>query len=114
MRVRFLSPAEREYLVALEYYTAQASDLGSAFLDDLDHAAALLGEHQHVGAVLDGEIRRLLLRRFPYSLIYAVEADEVVILGVQHQSRHPDLSWSSVNRTTDSPAVGSGSAGAFG
>ena len=92
MRVRFLSPAEREYLAALEYYTEQSTDLGAAFLDDLDHAVELLAQHPHIGAPYDGEIRRLLLRRFHHSAIYSVEAEEVVILAVQHQSRHPE-SW---------------------
>ena len=92
MRVRFLSPAEREYLTDLEYYTSQAVDLGRAFLDDLDHAVALLIEHPHIGAPFDGDVRRLLLRRFQHSLIYVVDTDEVVILAVQHQSRQPD-SW---------------------
>ena len=86
MRVTFLSPAEREYLAAIEYYTEQSVDLAAAFLDDLDHAVALLGEHSHVGAPFDGEIRRLLLRRFHHSVIYSVEGEEVVIIAVQHQS----------------------------
>jgi plasmid stabilization system protein ParE len=92
LRVRFLTPAEREYLTDLQYYTAQAVELGGAFLDDIDHAVALLSEHPHIGAPFDGDVRRLLLRRFHHSLLYVVEADEVVVLAVQHQSRHPD-SW---------------------
>lgn len=88
MRVRFLSRPSTSISPPFSIYTAQAIDLGGSFLDDLDHAVALLGEHPRVGAPLDGEIRRLLLRRFHHSL----ETDEVVILAVQHQSRHPD-SW---------------------
>jgi hypothetical protein len=32
-------------------------------------------------------LRRALLRRFPFSLIYAVETTAVVIVAVAHQSR---------------------------
>jgi plasmid stabilization system protein ParE len=34
-------------------------------------------------------IRRSLIRRFPYSLLYRVDADEIVVLAVMHQKRHP-------------------------
>jgi len=43
--------------------------------------------------VLDGEIRRCRLRRFPYGIIYTLLEDDVVlIISVMHLHRHP-LSW---------------------
>lgn len=92
MRVRFLRPAEEEYLEALRYYTSQSVDLGVAFLDDLDHAVELLAAHPQIGAPYDGDTRRLLLRRFHHSLVYDLRPDEVVILAVAHHSQRPD-SW---------------------
>jgi plasmid stabilization system protein ParE len=89
LKVRFLRPAEHEYLQALQYYAAQASDLGAAFLDDLDHAVQLLAAHPEVGAPYEGETRRLLLRRFQYSLIYELEKDEVVVVALRHQRQQP-------------------------
>jgi hypothetical protein len=35
------------------------------------------------------DIRRGLLRRFPYSVVYEVLPDEVIILAVAHTSRRP-------------------------
>ena len=34
-------------------------------------------------------MRRLLVKRFPYQLIYRVEGDEIVIYAVAHQKRRP-------------------------
>lgn len=34
-------------------------------------------------------VRRRLLRRFPYSILYTVDRDEVVILALAHQKRRP-------------------------
>lgn len=92
MRVRFLRPAESEYLEALRYYATQSADLAGAFLDDLDHAVNLLSEYAEIGAPYDVDKRRVLLRRFHYSLIYQVELNEVVVVAVMHQSQQP-RSW---------------------
>ncbi len=40
-----------------------------------------------------GDIRRLLLSRFPYKLLYAVEADGLYVVAVAHQHRAPGY-WS--------------------
>jgi len=40
--------------------------------------------------VIDGEIRRCLTRRFPFGVLYAVEAEETSILSVMHLHREPD------------------------
>ena len=38
-------------------------------------------------------MRRLLVKRFPYQLIYRVEGDEIVIYAVAHQARRPGYCW---------------------
>ncbi|MHB1195153.1 MAG: type II toxin-antitoxin system RelE/ParE family toxin [Longimicrobiales bacterium] len=92
MRVRFLRPAEEEVLATLRYYASQSVELGAAFVGDLDHAMALLAAHPEVGAPFDVDKRRLLLRRFPHSIIYEVGVDEVVVAAVPHQRQRP-RSW---------------------
>ena len=37
-----------------------------------------------------GDIRRFVLNRFPYKLLYAIEGEVVVIVAVMHQHRHPE------------------------
>ena len=92
MRVRFLRPAQDEYLEALRHYVAQAQDLGTAFLADLDHATGLLADLPSIGAPYDGDARRLLWSRFPYSLIYIIESEEVLVIAVRHHRQQP-VSW---------------------
>jgi hypothetical protein len=53
LRVRFLRPAEDEYLEALRYYSSYSVDLGVAFLDDIDHVVTLLTAHPEIGARVD-------------------------------------------------------------
>ncbi|NJD17724.1 MAG: type II toxin-antitoxin system RelE/ParE family toxin [Gemmatimonadetes bacterium] len=92
LRVRFLRPAEDEVLASLRYYASQSSELGAAFVEDLDHVVAILAAHPEAGAPFDVDKRRLLLRRFPHSVIYELSPDEVIVAAVPHQRQRP-RSW---------------------
>ena len=56
---------------------------------DVDRVINLLRNHPMLGRQLENNLRRALLRRFPFSLIYAVEANAIVIVAVSHQRRRP-------------------------
>lgn len=72
MRVRFMPEATADADHAADFYSAAEPD------GDLD--VEFLAE-------VEPGVRRAVLRRFPYSLIYAVEPDEVLILTVSHHRR---------------------------
>jgi plasmid stabilization system protein ParE len=38
---------------------------------------------------VEGEARRVILRRFPYGVFYEIHGDEVVVLACFHSSRDP-------------------------
>jgi plasmid stabilization system protein ParE len=88
--VRFLLPAEREMLDAARYYELQAPGLGDDFLDKIDAAVLDIGENAERWPVVRLNIRRRLVHRFPYALLYRVDPDEIVIQATMHLHRHPD------------------------
>jgi len=87
--VRFLRPAEEELLGTVAYYNSRVPGLGAEFLAEVERTTALAVEHPMLGAIFDEGVRRLMMRRFPYLLIYQAIADEVLVLAVSHQSRRP-------------------------
>ena len=88
--VRFLRPAEQEMLDAARYYELQTPNLGDDFLDKIDSAARDIGEYPERWPIIRFDIRRRLVHRFPYALLYRVEPNEVIILATMHLHRHPD------------------------
>ena len=38
---------------------------------------------------VESDIRRAVLRRFPYSLFYVIEQDQVIVLAFMHQHQKP-------------------------
>lgn len=89
----FHQSAELELVDAARYYEARSQGLGRAFLAEVDRAVVQVLTLPLAGEAVLGEVRRKMLRRFPYSLFYAVEPDRVVFLAVAHQKRRP-LYWS--------------------
>ena len=88
--VRFLRPAELELLDAAKYYELQAAGLGNEFLDKVVAALKDIREHPVQCSIVKLNIRRRLVTRFPYALLYRVDPEEIVIEATMHTRRRPD------------------------
>lgn len=88
--VRLLRPAELELLDAARYYELQAPGLGGDFLDRVDSAVRETAHAPLRWPVIRHDIRRRLVHRFPYCLLYRDDPAEVVVLAIMHLHRRPD------------------------
>jgi plasmid stabilization system protein ParE len=81
--------AEQEVLDEVARYEEQAPGLGAEFLRAVEAACDLLMRHPQAAPIVHGDVRRLVLRRFPHNIVYSLIQDEPRILAVAHQSRSP-------------------------
>ena len=88
--VRFLRPAELEMLEAAMFYEQKAPGLGDDFLGKIDSAVHDIGMNPRHWPVVRFDIRRRLIHRFPYGLLYREDPEEIVIPATMHLRRHPD------------------------
>ena len=89
MTIRFLSISQRELDDAVAWYDGQAEGLGMEFLDELDRAVRRIAAYPFSGMEIDPGLRRCLLARFPYAIIYGIRAKTIVVLAVAHLHRKP-------------------------
>lgn len=89
--------ADRDIESAFEWYENEQQGLGIEFLDELRAAFARVVEGPLKYENLRSGVRRVLLRRFPYAVYFAVEADIIVVLTVLHASREP-AEWQKLRR----------------
>lgn len=89
MRARFLKPAEAEVEEAVAYFDEQREGLGERFEEALSDAVAFVAERPLSGKGISKLVRKFRVRTFSYNLIYAVDADEIVIIAVAHHRRRP-------------------------
>ena len=81
--------ARDEFLAAIDWYDEARQGLGAEFVAEVESAIATIEDNPTFYAELDDGIRRCLVNRFPYALLYSIEPDRVLILAVMHTSRRP-------------------------
>lgn len=89
MKVRLLAVARQELDDAVAWYDEQATGLGREFLDEIDRAVRRAAAFPMSCPELELGVRRCLLARFPYGLIFGVDGETLVVLAVAHLHREP-------------------------
>ncbi|MBE9143711.1 type II toxin-antitoxin system RelE/ParE family toxin [Planktothrix mougeotii] len=89
MKYVFHPEALAEYAEAVQYYAGQSSEVAQAFINVVEDAVYRIKESPTRWAKFDEDVRRCLTRKFPYSILYTIEQDYILILAVTHCSREP-------------------------
>ena len=89
MSFLLLPEAQIELDEAYEWYALQADGLGERFLAEVVHSFGLIQQYPTAWHPLSTNTRRCRLKRFPYGVIYAVEAQDVIVIAVAHLHRKP-------------------------
>lgn len=90
IEIRFHVDARQELLQSVRYYEGKLSGLGLAFADEVEHATSLIRNNPGIGSRVWQNYQRVLVRRFPYALVYRVLDSTVTILAVAHLRRRPN------------------------
>ena len=88
--VRFLEAASAEFEAQIGYFDEQLAGLGDRFDAEVRSAIALVREHPQIGRAVAKHLRKLRLRKFPFNVIYALDAEEVVIVAIAPHRRKPN------------------------
>lgn len=94
MKLRFHQDAALELEEAVFYYEDCQIGLGKQLNQEIKQATQLIAAHPQAWAIVENNIRRILVRRFPYGLLYTIKHDEIYILAVMHLNREPHY-WKS-------------------
>jgi toxin ParE1/3/4 len=90
MRLIYHPEAEAELVEAAHFYEHRVPGLGEEFVKYYELAIAKVLENPDRWRICEGDIRRFIMNRFPYSILYRLENESVRVLAVKHHSRHPD------------------------
>ena len=90
MKVSYHPKAADEYDEAIDYYEDCQTGLGKQLTQEIDASIKLVLAFPTAWTLLEGEIRRILIRRFPYGLLYISRDDEIYILAVMNLNCNPN------------------------
>ena len=97
MRRRVIAEAEADIEQARRFLNQQSSEVANRFFAELEEALERMMEQPSSFPPLetletDLPIRRVMLRKFPYIVVFKIRDEEVVVLAVPHHSRSLE-SW---------------------
>lgn len=89
MKVIFGDAAKLELEGAIEWYELQQPGLGKRFALAFHSTVSVLRVYPNINSELANNIRRAIVKEFPYGIIYSVKADFLEIIAVGHLHRQP-------------------------
>lgn len=96
MKLRWSERAEAQFLEAITYLDGERPGSGGQLYASVQSVTETIMERPRlfgrVPGVAEGEVRRALLRRYGYWLIFEVfeNRDEAIVLAVWHARRRPE------------------------
>jgi len=91
MTVEYHPAVERELVEIRNYYEQRVPGLGSEFVDEFERQVFRIAAAPRRWMVVTGDVRRSLMKRFPYVIYFRpVAPDAIRVTVVKHQRRHPD------------------------
>lgn len=89
MFVRFHPAARSELLEARSWYEERSLASATAFAQEIASAIGRIAETPGRYPISDHNTRRVILRRFPFSIFFRKGIEEIVIVAIAHQKRRP-------------------------
>jgi hypothetical protein len=87
--VSFHRLAELELNDAAAHYEAERTGLGARFLTEVDRCIEYIVQYPAAAPVVLAPIRRCLVRRFPYAILYSIKPEGLRILAIMNLKRRP-------------------------
>jgi plasmid stabilization system protein ParE len=89
--VIFTQRARAELIEAQDWYEKELAGLGRGFRAAVDAVVQRMSATPRQFPVVHKNVRRALLRRFPYALMFVIEANETLtVIACFHGSRDPE------------------------
>ncbi len=90
MKFRFHPTALEEYQESALYYVSISPLVARRFVDEVEASIRKMRKHPKAFTVIEDDIRRCLVKRFPFRLYFTLKADHLLIVAVMHLSRMPE------------------------
>lgn len=87
--VRLREEADQDLAGAATWYEEQRVGLGAEFLDEVLAACETISQNPLLYPEVYGNVRRMLMPRFPFGIYFRINNDHVVVFAIMHASRDP-------------------------
>ncbi len=96
MKVQFTDIAWQEYMDAIDYYNSQRDGLGYELAIEIDEGIQNIRLYVSAWQKLSTRIRRYLIKRFPFGIIYTSKDEIIIVLSIMNLHQKPK-NWKEIN-----------------
>jgi hypothetical protein len=89
MNLLILHDAVREFERAVDYYNNERPGLGYEFAAEVRNAFNRIKRYPESWPFITRNIRKCVVNRFPFSILYHSEKEQVIVVAVMHMKRKP-------------------------
>ena len=89
MNIAFIQPAEQELFEAIDYLNSESEGLGYEFAAEVRSTLERITQYPDAWHPLSKRTRRCRTKRFPYSIIYQIRSNMILVIAVMHMHRNP-------------------------
>ncbi|MFO0863971.1 MAG: type II toxin-antitoxin system RelE/ParE family toxin [Gemmataceae bacterium] len=83
------SEAEADLAEAKAWYASRQKGLDIRFVQSIEQGLDTIRQFPRIGKEMNRDVRRLVLRHFPYAIFYRVSEQHIAVLAVYHSRRDP-------------------------
>jgi plasmid stabilization system protein ParE len=88
--VDFLPGARLDFDASFDWYAARSSMAAERFSNAVEAAVARISQYPEQFAGIDTRHRECIVKRFPFRIVFRVEANRIVVVAVAHAKRRPN------------------------
>lgn len=90
MRIEYHPALAGELAEVRAYYNSKVPGLGDEFVDEFERTVFRIAALPEGWMAVSRDLRRALMRRFPYAILFRILRDGAIrITVVKHERRHP-------------------------
>jgi plasmid stabilization system protein ParE len=92
MRIEYHPAVADELLEIRNFYESRSTGLGSEFVSEFERQMFRIAAMPERWMVVRKDVRRSLMRRFPYVIFFRCVGDDCIrVTVVKHEKRHPSF-----------------------
>ena len=89
MPLSFHPEAEAEFDIAFHWYENQKEGLGTEFVLCVNQTIEFIMHYPELHPIAHNQIRKTLVRRFPFTVLYKNMESGIRVIAVYHSKRNP-------------------------
>jgi toxin ParE1/3/4 len=91
VKARLTPEADYDAQQAIRWYDERDSELGDDFLRRVNDCITSIEKSPQQFPVVHRHMRRALVGRFPYEVLYEIDNEEIIIYAIYHCARDPEI-----------------------